>query len=158
MASRFTRRQSDEWTTNLLGIFRSRVFRRILPHIRFNVLVCCIVAAAYCAFPNTAFLPGHMHVITGSFLGLLIAFRTNAGYQRYWEARILWDKVQNTCRNLSLTLCTYCASPEVLERALSILKAYPFTLKQHLRGQRNLEEVGNSLPPISAALTSPQIH
>ena len=144
-AARVERRRNDHWMSNLMGMFRSRVFRRIIPHVRFNVIACCIVAMAYLAFPNTAYLSGHMHVITGGFLGLLIAFRTNAGYQRYWEARIIWNEVFNRCRNLSRLMCTYCADPAIVDRALSLLRAYPFTLKQHLRGQRNLEEVSGIL-------------
>lgn len=51
--------------------------RRILPHLKANVFFSLLVAIFYTAFPNTPHLAGHVHTITGSFLGLLIAFRTN---------------------------------------------------------------------------------
>src|SRR5438309_672869 len=42
------------------------------------------------------------HEIAGALLGLLLVMRTNAGYDRWWEARKLWGGIVNQARNLAL--------------------------------------------------------
>ncbi|KAM3577161.1 hypothetical protein VYU27_001077 [Nannochloropsis oceanica] len=43
------------------------------------------------------------HQLMSSALGLLLVFRTNAAYDRFWEARKVWGSVTNNCRNLART-------------------------------------------------------
>jgi len=40
--------------------------------------------------------------IVGAALGLLLILRTNAGYERWWEARKLWGGIVNQSRNLAI--------------------------------------------------------
>src|SRR5882672_9875721 len=40
------------------------------------------------------------HSLLGVALGLLIVFRTNTSYDRYWEARKLWGALLSAGRNL----------------------------------------------------------
>ena len=35
-------------------------------------------------------------------LGALLVLRTNAGYERWWEARKLWGGIVNQSRNLAI--------------------------------------------------------
>ena len=39
----------------------------------------------------------------GAVLGLLLVLRTNAGYDRWWEARKLWGGIVNQSRNLVIS-------------------------------------------------------
>src|SRR5262245_39383540 len=48
-------------------------------------------------------------VIDGAMLGLLLAFRVNAAYARWWEARQLWGQLVNESRNLALKVRAYVA-------------------------------------------------
>jgi ion channel-forming bestrophin family protein len=43
----------------------------------------------------------------GAVLGLLLVFRTNAGYDRWWEARKLWGGIVNQSRNLAISALSY---------------------------------------------------
>ena len=45
-----------------------------------------------------------MHSILGFVLSLLVVFRTNTAYDRWWEGRKLWGALVNTTRNLSVKL------------------------------------------------------
>jgi len=40
-------------------------------------------------------------------LGLLLAFRTNSAYDRWWEGRKLWGQLVNDIRNLSLKAASF---------------------------------------------------
>jgi len=142
-------RGEDYWTTNLRTIFQSRVFRRILPHLTVNVLVSSGVSLLYLVLPSLPCLPGVIHGVTGSFLGLLIAFRAQTGYERYWEARKAWGDVHKRCRSLARLIIVNLASKKgflpMVTRVLQILTAYPYALKQHLRGEYSLTELSNFL-------------
>ena len=43
----------------------------------------------------------------GAALGLLLILRTNAGYDRWWEARIVWGGIVNQSRNLVIGAMAY---------------------------------------------------
>jgi putative membrane protein len=43
----------------------------------------------------------------GAALGLLLILRTNAGYDRWWEARKLWGGIVNQSRNLGISALSY---------------------------------------------------
>lgn len=43
-------------------------------------------------------LPVAIVAIPGTVIGLLLAFRTNSCYGRWWEARILWGAIVNDSR------------------------------------------------------------
>jgi ion channel-forming bestrophin family protein len=40
------------------------------------------------------------HTVLGVALSMLIVFRTNSAYSRFWEARSHWGMIVNTSRNL----------------------------------------------------------
>ena len=46
-------------------------------------------------------LPILGNVIPNIVLGLLLVFRTNTAYERFWEGRKAWGTLVNTVRNLS---------------------------------------------------------
>ncbi|KAJ1469776.1 hypothetical protein T484DRAFT_1850422, partial [Baffinella frigidus] len=91
--SAVSRYSQDYWTTNLLDFFRSRVFTRIRGHLLVNVLMCALLALVkqfwatmpqmtfWATMPQMTFwttmprMTGLTHAITGSFLGLLVAFQ-----------------------------------------------------------------------------------
>src|SRR2546426_413879 len=47
------------------------------------------------------------HTLIGVALGLLIVFRNNCSYDRYWEGRKLWGAIVNTSRNLARGAAAY---------------------------------------------------
>jgi len=45
-----------------------------------------------------------LHVLVGLALSLLLVFRTNSAYDRWWEGRKLWGSLTNSSRNLAMKL------------------------------------------------------
>lgn len=125
----------DDWLRNLLSIPRSTVLRRISGHIVFNIAV----AALFCAVRSLGLLkatfPAVLHSLAGAFLGLLVTFRTNSAYARFWEARILWGGVMNTCRNLAIGISVWIKprKPFTAQRALAQLHSYPYAVGKQCR-------------------------
>lgn len=74
-----------------------------------------------------------VHSILGLALGLLLVFRTNTAYDRWWEGRKLLGALVNNCRNLAIKTKTYFDSKEDQEYMGRMTTAYAFALKSHLR-------------------------
>lgn len=83
------------------------------------------------------------HTILGTSLGLLIVFRTNTAYARFWEARTLWGGIVNASRNLLRLGAAHAAPADDLARLVS---AFPLVLKQSLRASRDFSAVRHLLP------------
>src|SRR5687768_9932275 len=54
--------------------------------------------------------------LAGAALGLLLILRTNAGYDRWWEARKLWGGIVNQSRNLVIGALSYGPADPVWRR------------------------------------------
>ena len=71
-------------------------------------------------------------------LGLLLVFRTNTAYARFWEGRKLWGVLVNTVRNLARQMWIIIEDKESKDRsqkkeAIRLLVAFAVTVKLHLR-------------------------
>jgi len=45
---------------------------------------------------------GLMHTVLGFVISLLLVFRTNTAYDRWWEGRRVWGSLTNSSRNLAI--------------------------------------------------------
>lgn len=75
--------------------------------------------------------------ILGIILGLLLVFRTNTSYERWWEGRRLWGQLVNVSRGLAHQLDAY-HPPGASARAAytELLRQFPLALAVHLRRPR----------------------
>ncbi|MDZ8189645.1 MAG: bestrophin family ion channel [Nostoc sp. ChiSLP02] len=91
-------------------------------------------------------------VIPSIVLGLLLVFRTNTAYERFWEGRKCWGSIVNNVRNLARQIWVSVEeiSPEDKDNkiaALNLLVAFAVAIKLHLRGEAansELEELMSS--------------
>jgi putative membrane protein len=80
--------------------------------------------------------------IVGAVLALLLVMRTNAGYDRWYEARKLWGGIVNQSRNLALVGLTYGPrDPMWRERFVRWTAAFSHTSRHSLRGERELDDI-----------------
>src|SRR5947209_17210260 len=47
----------------------------------------------------------------GSAIGIIVGFRNNSAYARWWEARGLWGQIVNNSRSLARQVCTVVQCP-----------------------------------------------
>lgn len=93
------------------------------------------------SFPNVA-IPLTPYEILGAALGALLIFRTNAGYERWWEARKLWGGIVNQTRNLVIQgLAHGPADPDWRRQVVRWIAAFPHVARRNLRGERSLPEL-----------------
>ena len=81
-------------------------------------------------------------------IGLIYAFRINSAYDRWWEGRKLWGQLVNDLRNLCIKFDLYFdVSSEEKAEFGNLVSAFPFALKDHLRGIRtDVSTLGVALP------------
>lgn len=90
-------------------------------------------------FPAKKFLEADAALLTSVIMGILLVFRTNSAYDRWWEARKLWGSLVNDLRNFSIKAREYANLDEKESVALgALLVGFAHGLKDHLRGTENL--------------------
>jgi ion channel-forming bestrophin family protein len=84
-----------------------------------------------------------IHSLLGFVLGLLLVFRTNTAYDRWWEGRKVLGALVNTSRNLALKLNTFIPSDKYELKKINseLISNYGFSMKNHLRDKVLLEEI-----------------
>lgn len=84
--------------------------------------------------------------VMGTVIGLVLAFRTNSSYCRWWEARILWGAIVNDSRSWSRQILQFIASDPANEKVIRRLTfrqiAWCHALARSLRGQNPIQDVG----------------
>ncbi len=77
-----------------------------------------------------------MHTLLGFIISILLVFRTNSAYDRWWEARKHWGALVNVSRNLAIKLQAFLPPSYLAERAFfaGAIGDFAVALKDHLRG------------------------
>ncbi|GAA4164542.1 bestrophin family ion channel [Chryseobacterium ginsenosidimutans] len=76
---------------------------------------------------------GLIHSMLGFVLSLLLVFRTNTAYDRWWEGRKLWGKLVNDTRNFAIKINTILEDDrQNAEQIARYLKFFPHFLAKHL--------------------------
>lgn len=124
------RYSSNDWLTNFITTPVSFILRRIRFHLLSNIAVCGLAIYLHDKYGDKIQIPMTGHNLLGSSLGLLLSYRTNSAYGRFWEARGCWTSTKSTCRNLAVMMRHHIApqSPKSTERVLKLLAAYPGAL------------------------------
>ncbi|MBK8672956.1 MAG: hypothetical protein IPN93_08195 [Bacteroidetes bacterium] len=78
-----------------------------------------------------------VHSLLGFVLSLLLVFRTNTAYDRWWEGRRLWGSLVNSSRNLSIKLDALLDTEDKENRIFfaETIGLYANTLSAHLSSE-----------------------
>ncbi|MDQ3192135.1 MAG: hypothetical protein M3Q58_11140 [Bacteroidota bacterium] len=76
-----------------------------------------------------------VHSFLGFIISLLLVFRTNTAYERWWEGRKQWGSLVNNSRNLAIKINAFLPSDQLERRKdlAALIGNYPFALKESLR-------------------------
>jgi putative membrane protein len=75
----------------------------------------------------------------GALLGMLLVLRTNAGYDRWWEARKLWGSIVNQSRNLVVTVLANAPDDAAWrDETVRWIAAFSHVAQYSLRGERTI--------------------
>jgi len=129
-----------DWFTFIFRFHRGDTFKKLLPMM--------LGIAAYSA--GVAFLEleywqlsekSHvknitiMHTMLGFVISLLLVFRTNTAYDRWWEGRRMWGALVNNSRNLAIKLAVMLKDKEDKAIFKKLIPGYADVLNQHLKNR-----------------------
>ncbi len=139
----------------------------VLPSIMSRILICGVFTAATHAIhlwvtPLNGVVATPWQLV-GLALGLLLVFRTNTAYERYWEGRRMWGAVVNYTRNFTVATLSYLDpnhpdTPAIQQRLIKLIAAYPALMKQRLRDEKNLDEVAHLITAEDKAVLTNSTH
>ncbi|HEX5819138.1 MAG TPA: bestrophin family ion channel [Gemmatimonadales bacterium] len=138
------------WLYVLLSFPRSPVFRPLFLDVVLAGLYAAAVVWAEKRYPQIAVPLGPAILsLLGIILGLLLVFRTNTAYDRWWEGRRLWGQLVNVsralARQLDALLARDASQAQRRERYATLLTRYPAALATHLRGTAGERHEPNEL-------------
>eukprot|EP01041_Mallomonas_annulata_P006539 gene6539-13233_t len=129
------RYSTKDWWHNLKTMKSSRLLKRIRGVITANTLWSIVVCVVHSIFRFNS--PGSKaHALLGSALGLLLVFRTNTAYNRFWEGRTIWERLLSSLRDMGRMTVVYsdAMSSTQLERIFHLLIAFPLVLQEYVQG------------------------
>jgi putative membrane protein len=79
-----------------------------------------------------------MHSLLGFAISMLLVFRTNTAYDRWWEGRKLWGQLVNVSRNLAIKIDTYVPMEDRSTRSSfsRLIGSFADELRRHLTLER----------------------
>lgn len=136
------------WFTFIFRFHKADTVRKLFPMF--------IALSAYCALmaflelellklsPNSDLKQITLiHSLLGFVISLLLVFRTNTAYDRWWEGRRQWGSLVNNSRNLAIKLGAMLPASNTASREFFriMIPNYAFSMKNHLRNTYMADEL-----------------
>lgn len=91
-----------------------------------------------------------VYSLVGFVISLLLVFRTNTAYDRWWEGRKKWGALVNDTRNLAIKISTMVKDPMTHSYFSRAIPNFVFATKEHLRDEVIFEELEGTPEEIEA--------
>jgi putative membrane protein len=129
------RYSTSDWVDCIKTLPSSRILKRTKGNILFMTAWTLIWTYIYKINKITTALPSTIHSILGSALSLLLVFRTNSAYDRFWEGRKAWGSVIVGIREIAINSVIH-INETYHEAIAAKLVMFSVVLKQHLQGDK----------------------
>lgn len=132
------------WITLIFAIHKSDTLRMLWKELIYMGVFTLIIAFVEIHFfPEAKSLEKLISVysLVGFVISLLLVFRTNTAYDRWWEGRKKWGEVVNDSRNLAVKLKTLAKTKEDQDFFKGMILNFVFSMKEHLRNGVKWEEL-----------------
>jgi len=134
-----------DWFKLIIQFHKSDTFRILLPTMILLGAMTGVICFIEKKFLGAIEIPALtiFHQISGFIISMVLVFRINSAYDRWWEGRKLWGSLVNNARNLAIKLHSFLARNEIDTRTdfAQIIGNYPFALKEHLRNNDTIEDI-----------------
>lgn len=133
------------WFSIVFKFHKADTFRELLPLIltiaAYSALIAWLEISVWqLAQTSTVKNLSLIHSTLGLVISMLLVFRTNTAYERWWEGRKLWGSLVNSSRNLALKLAALAPAEKAFFRTM--IPAFAIALKHHLRSEPPVLELG----------------
>jgi putative membrane protein len=131
-----------DWFTFIFKIHKEDTFKELYKMMAFLAIYCLaivLIEKELLELPENASVKNItlIHNLLGFVLSMLLVFRTNTAYDRWWEGRKLWGSLTNTSRNLSIKLDAILDKNNEQDRAFfaKSIGLFAHLLKLHLASE-----------------------
>lgn len=136
-----------EWFSQIARFHKADTVRQLGPTMLILAAVTAIVAILEHHFIHVQ-ADGRlskmsvMYGFLGFVISLLLVFRTNTAYERWWEGRKLWGALVNCSRNLTVKINAILSKDDedIRMKLIEHVSHFPFALKNHLRNVSSMNE------------------
>ena len=130
--------KSTDWWEAFRHLGSSAIIRTLLKRVLLVGLYATAITIAIVevqAAPMNITVDKEFFSFLGIMLSLLLVFRTNTAYDRFYEGRRLWGQLVNNCRNLAVLLHSRLPADDHANRTYmaQLLSNFPIALDGHLR-------------------------
>jgi putative membrane protein len=126
-----------DWISFIFYFSKADTFRKLIPMIFIIGIYSAIIAyleIEYWHLPESSHVKNIsiMHGMLGFVISLLLAYRTNTAYDRWWEGRKMWGGLVNSSRNLAIKLAAILTDEKDKAYFRKMIPSYASILHKHL--------------------------
>ncbi|MBM6500131.1 bestrophin family protein [Flavobacterium macrobrachii] len=126
-----------DWITFIFIFHKSDTFRQLIPMmfvIGLYTYGVCFLEIEHWKLSEKSHVKNIsiMHGMLGFVISLLLSYRTNTAYDRWWEGRKLWGSLVNSSRNLALKLSVILSDESDKKFLREVIPMYVSILSKHL--------------------------
>lgn len=130
-----------DWFTFIFRLHRSDTVRKLFPMIIAMGLYSWFIAyleLEYWDIPDKNSVKNLtlLHNLLGFVLSLLLVFRTNTAYDRWWEGRKIWGGLVNNSRNLAIKIKSFVQDEDAILFFRRVIPLYASMLAVHLQSEK----------------------
>jgi putative membrane protein len=137
-----------DWVSFIFKIHKGDTIRKLSPLILLMCVYSGLIAwleLSYWQVSEKSYVRNIpiMHSLLGFVISMLLVFRTNTAYDRWWEGRKQWGALVNNSRGLAIKLSSILPPDDEKDRAFfrNIIPAFAHALRNHLRSEHTRTEL-----------------
>ncbi|QOG01061.1 bestrophin family protein [Flavobacterium sp. MDT1-60] len=137
---------TKDWFTFIFHFHKSDTVRKL-----FTIMIFIAIYAATVGYLEVVYFKigkgdfiqniSVMHGMLGFVISLLLVFRTNTAYDRWWEGRKLWGSLVNNSRNLAIKLSAILKDENDRKFFRKFIPLYAAILHKHLHDSETSKQL-----------------
>ncbi|HEU0110060.1 MAG TPA: bestrophin family ion channel [Flavisolibacter sp.] len=143
-----------DWLRFIFNFHKADTVRKLLPLLFAMAIYSWFIAyleIEYFKLADSSYLKNMtlLHNLLGFALSMLLVFRTNTAYDRWWEGRRLWGSLINNSRNLAIKLDSFLPKDDLANRSffMQLIPRFAFELRNHLQSEQTRFELDENPHP-----------
>lgn len=141
---------TKDWFTFIFRFHKADTFRTLFPimiAIGFYAALIGYLEVEYWKLADDSYVKNItiMHGMLGFVISLLLVFRTNTAYDRWWEGRKLWGSLVNNSRNLAIKLTAILEDENDKAFFRKAIPSFANVLHKHLKNDDTAKQLFDDL-------------
>ena len=137
---------TKDWFTFIFRFHKADTFRKLMPIMLAIGIYSGVIGyleVEYWKLADTSYVKNItiMHGMLGFVISLLLVFRTNTAYDRWWEGRKMWGALVNNSRNFALKLAVILSDEKDRKFFRKIIPSYASILHKHLKDEETSQQL-----------------